>query len=123
ATIWDVTVEDPFGIINNSVAQLKTELGANYPNPFYPKTSISYSLKNNSNVILEIYNLKGQKVKTLVNDNVSVGNHKVFWNGKDNYGKAVSSGIYLYRLSARGGSSSGGKTEKYTKIRKMVLMR
>ena len=113
ATIWDVTAENPFGINDNLVVQLKTELGANYPNPFYPKTSISYSLKNNSKVILEIYNIKGQKVKTLVNSNVNVGNHKVFWNGKDDSGKAVSSGIYLYRL----------KTEKYTKIRKMVLMR
>ena len=113
ATIWDVTAENPFGINDNLVVQLKTELGANYPNPFYPKTSISYSLKNNSKVILEIYNIKGQKVKTLVNSNVNVGNHKVFWNGKDDSGKAVSSGIYLYRLQA----------EKYTKIRKMVLMR
>jgi len=88
-------------------------LKPNYPNPFYPKTAINYSLKNNSKVILEIYNIKGQKVKTLVNGNVNVGNHKVFWNGRDDSGKAVSSGIYLYRF----------KTEKYTKTMKMVLMR
>lgn len=87
-------------------------LQQNYPNPFNPETTISFSLPKAEKVNLNIYNLKGQLVKTLYQDNqCSAGVNSVVWNGKDNKGNSVSSGIYFYRLNC-------GK-EQLTK--KMVL--
>jgi len=77
-------------------------LSQNYPNPFNPTTTISYSLLHNSNVNLTIYNMLGQKVRTLINQNQSSGIKKVVWNGRDNAGNQVASGIYFYRLEAVG---------------------
>lgn len=77
-----------------------TRLQGNYPNPFNPETTISYSLKSTEPVALGIYNIKGELVKTLVNDVKPAGNHSLIWNGKDNTGRAVSSGIYFCKLQA-----------------------
>ncbi len=87
----------------------------NFPNPFNPSTTISFSLtaKDAKNTKLEIYNLKGQKVKTLVNEELSAGKHSVVWNGTDDSDKSVSSGIYFYKM--RAGS--------YTSTKKMILMK
>ena len=60
-----------------------TALHRNYPNPFNPTTTISYDLANDGNVAIDIYNIKGQKVKTLVNDRQNAGAHTVVWNGQD----------------------------------------
>ncbi len=90
-----------------------TGLGGNYPNPFNPETTISYSLKENTDVIIEVFNLKGQKVRTLVNENKNRGHYTVLWNGKDDIGKAVSSGIYYYRM----------KTINLEETRKMILVK
>ncbi len=92
---------------------LITKLNQNYPNPFNPETTINYSLKEDSKVSLNIYNIKGQKVNQLVSDQLSIGQHSVIWNGKDNNGKSVSSGIYFYKL----------KTENYEKTKKMILLK
>lgn len=73
---------------------------SNYPNPFNPSTTISFSIPDENRINLTIYNLKGQKVKTLVNDNLDKGNHSVVWNGKDLNNKPVCSGIYLYKIKA-----------------------
>lgn len=70
----------------------------NYPNPFNPETTISFALETQSLVSLEIYNIKGQKVKTLLNENLSSGQHNVVWKGDNNLGEVVSSGIYFSRL-------------------------
>ncbi|MCK5051400.1 MAG: T9SS type A sorting domain-containing protein [Candidatus Cloacimonetes bacterium] len=88
-------------------------LHQNYPNPFNPTTTISYSLKENSKVSLNIYNIKGQKVKTLVNEELTTGQHSVVWNGTDENNKTVSSGIYFYKL----------KTNNFEKAKKMILMK
>nr|MBP7564045.1 T9SS type A sorting domain-containing protein [Candidatus Cloacimonadota bacterium] len=77
-------------------------LSQNYPNPFNPSTKICYTLKNAGQTELSIYNIKGQKVATLVNTEMRAGNHEVIWNGTDEHGKNVSSGVYFYRLSAEG---------------------
>lgn len=74
-------------------------LSQNYPNPFNPSTTISYQLPKSSSVKLEVYNLKGQKVKTLVDANQVAGYHNVIWNGTDTSNRNVASGVYLYRLS------------------------
>ncbi len=85
----------------------------NYPNPFNPSTVIRYQLAVSSAVRLKIYNALGQEVVTLVNARQSAGRHEVMWNGKDNKGKSVSSGVYLYRLQAG----------DYSVTRKMVILR
>ncbi len=77
---------------------LKTSLKQNYPNPFNPSTCIAYSLKQSTPVKLDIYNSKGQLVKTLVNSCQNQGQYMVEWNGTDQQNTAVASGIYLYRL-------------------------
>jgi len=75
----------------------------NYPNPFNPKTTISFSVPQTSSFVnIDIYNVKGQKVKQLVNDQLQAGQHSYIWNGKDSNNKMVSSGIYLYKLNLNG---------------------
>ncbi len=91
----------------------KFNLYQNYPNPFNPTTSIGYNLSENSTVTLIIYNTLGQEVRTLLNENQTKGEHVIQWDGKDNQGHNISSGIYLYRLKA----GSFTKSLKMTYIR------
>jgi len=98
---------------DENLIPLITKLNQNYPNPFNPTTTINYSLRENSKVTLNIYNIKGQKVKQLVSDQLPAGQHSVVWNGKDENKKPVSSGIYFYKL----------KTGDFEKTRKMILMK
>ncbi len=79
---------------------LPVQLRQNYPNPFNPETSISYYLPDESEVTLNIYNIKGQKIRSLYQGKTPAGNHKLQWNGKNEQGKSVANGIYLYRLQA-----------------------
>ncbi|MDD2230643.1 MAG: FlgD immunoglobulin-like domain containing protein, partial [Candidatus Cloacimonetes bacterium] len=101
-------------IDDHSPALSTIELRQNHPNPFNPSTTISFALKNNSPALrLKIYNLKGQLVKTLFSGYLAKGVHSVVWDGKDNAGSNVSSGIYYYQIN-------DGKS---TQQRKMVLMK
>jgi len=95
------------------LAQRPTEnaLYSNTPNPFNPTTSIGFALKENSHTSLTIYNSLGQKVRTLLDHPQSVGMHTVMWDGRDDGGRAVSSGVYLYLL----------KAGNFTQTRKMLL--
>jgi len=78
-------------------------LNQNYPNPFNPVTTISFALNDNALVDLEIFNIKGQKVRTLLADeSYEKGLRQVDWNGKDSKGKTVGSGVYFYKLRADG---------------------
>ncbi len=90
---------------------VKFELGANYPNPFNPSTMIHFGLPHAQEVRLAVYNVLGREVKELLNGYVEVGRHNIEWNGTDNAGKPVASGIYFYALQA-------GQTRL---VRKMVL--
>jgi flagellar hook assembly protein FlgD len=76
------------------------ELYENYPNPFNMETIISYALSREANVELVIYNVLGEKVRTLVDEHQAAGMKKVSWDGKDDRGSEVSSGYYFYRLRA-----------------------
>jgi len=76
------------------------QLYGNYPNPFNPNTTISFSLPEEQKMELSIYNIKGQKVKQLINGQFTAGQHSMVWDGKDTNGKSVSTGIYFYRLKA-----------------------
>jgi hypothetical protein len=122
-TIWDIDplINDGFPFINLRESAVKEkdeivrpiyELVA-YPNPFNPQTTISFSLQSDSHITLEIFNIRGQKVKTLVNDFRREGNHKVTWDGLDNNKKPVSSGIYFYKIAA----------DNFSATKKMVLMK
>ena len=85
----------------------------NYPNPFNPNTSISFSLPEADMVSLEIFNIKGQRVRVLARGEMPAGSSTMNWNGKDDSGVSVASGVYFYRL----------KTSKSVLNRKMMLMK
>lgn len=89
-----------------------TALNGNYPNPFNPETTISYSVKEAGRVKLEVYNLKGQKVRTLVDEEHASGHYKKFFDSRDDRGRKLASGVYLLRMQAPG----------YHKTTKMILM-
>ena len=78
----------------------------NYPNPFNPETAIRFQIPQSSNVIINIYNILGEEICTLVNTRYDPGYHSVAWDGKDKFGNAVSSGVYLYQLKANGFSQT-----------------
>jgi hypothetical protein len=98
---------------DNGIPSIATTLHGNYPNPFNPETNIRFSLKEAAPVSIEVYNVKGQLVRTLVNEMKEAGNHTVLWNGKDNNNRAVSSGVYFYKMNAG----------KYSSTKKMILMK
>ena len=98
---------------DNTITPAVTALKGNYPNPFNPETTISFDLAKDSFVNIEIFNIKGQKVKTLISEQYKAGNHNVIWNGIDDNGRNVSSGVYFYKMS----------TENYNSINKMILMK
>ena len=77
-------------------------LNDNYPNPFNPVTNISFDLPRATKVRLEVFDLRGHLVNSLVNDRMAAGRHSVVWNGTDGHGRNVASGTYFYRLSADG---------------------
>ena len=85
------------------VPSLTFGLGANYPNPFNPETQIAYTLSETGPVELAIYNVLGQRVRTLVQEVQAAGRYQVVWNGRNDSGVSVASGIYLYRLSSAQG--------------------
>ena len=104
---WTNTVELTCGKIS--------DLYKNYPNPFNPETTIYFSLaKNTENTKIELCNIKGQKVKTLVNTKLKAGSYSVVWNGDNETGEKVSSGVYLYKLKINGESIA---------IRKCLLLK
>ncbi len=76
----------------------------NYPNPFNPSTTISYSLPQSSAVQLQVFNLLGQPVRTWAEEEQTAGSHSVSWDGTDDQGKILASGIYFYRLQSKGHS-------------------
>jgi hypothetical protein len=85
----------------------------NYPNPFNPETVIRYALPENCYVELAIYNILGQKVKTLVNQYQNAGYKMVLWNGRDDKGNEIASGVYFCKI----------RTPRYSETKKMVSLR
>jgi len=100
-------------VSNEQVIPTAFELSQNYPNPFNPTTRIAYSLPQNSYVSIKVYDMLGREVRTLVNSEMLEGNHSVDWNGENNSGFKVSSGTYIYRITA--GS--------FVAVKKMVLIK
>ncbi len=109
--------EDPVSVsVDEADIPSSFELGQNYPNPFNPVTRISYQLPETAYVRLEIYDILGRRVRTLADANSQAGYFTAVWDGCDDAGARVSSGVYLYRISMRGGS------QNYVYSRKMMLM-
>jgi FlgD Ig-like domain len=90
-------------------------LSQNYPNPFNPSTTIAFDIPadKETQVRLNVYNIRGQLVRTLVNETMDEGSYKIEWNGKDNSGRFVASGVYFYRIQA----------DEFSKTRKMVILK
>ena len=119
---WFKFGEGPFAsieLMGGNELPSKYQLAQNYPNPFNPSTFICYDLPYESKVELIIYNIMGQKVSNLVNRIQSAGFHHANWNGKDDLGNDVASGIYFYSLKAH--STTGNKI--FNENRKMILIR
>jgi hypothetical protein len=91
------------------VLPLDFSLSQNFPNPFNPVTTIPFALPSQSHITIKVYNITGQKVKTLVNGTMDGGRHQVSWDGKDERGIKVSSGLYIYRMITAGGKNFSGK--------------
>lgn len=76
------------------------KLYQNYPNPFNPETVIQFQIPNAAETTITIYNVLGQKVQTLVNNTLAAGQHQIIWNGKNQYGQQVSTGVYIYQIKS-----------------------
>ena len=103
---YEVDADDP-------VASPVLSLKPNYPNPFNPSTTISFYLPQNGEVKLDVFNLKGQRVRRLIDSSLTLGEHSINFNGLDDHGRPVASGIYFYRIQHHG----------KTITRKMMLMK
>ncbi len=97
------------------------DLSQNFPNPFNPETQIAYQLPEAGRVTLRIYNMLGQPLRTLVEAELAAGYHKAVWNGKDDAGQPLPSGVYLYRLEVSAAASGAAKT--FSQTRKIVLLK
>jgi hypothetical protein len=99
--------------VNLNIIPLTTYLKGNHPNPFNPETSINFALSSASKTVIQIYNIKGKKVRTLLNEHLDSGHHSVIWNGTDENDRSVASGIYFYKF----------KTDNFNKTKKMLLLK
>ncbi len=88
-------------------------LGGNYPNPFNPTTSIKFAAPHSGVVKIDIYDLMGRRVKKLLNENIAAGHHEIFWDGRNDNGDEVASGIYFYRMRA----------DDFSAVKKMTVLK
>jgi hypothetical protein len=100
-------------VADNGVSAPASTLGRNYPNPFNPSTSIAYEITEPGHVQLNIYNIKGELIRTLVDAPQTAQSYTVTWDGTDNVGNPISSGVYFYQM----------QSGKNTSTRKMLLMK
>ena len=91
----------------------------NYPNPFNPTTTLRYALPKDARVTLTIYNVLGQRVATLRDEAENVGYYNVVWNGRNDFGTQIASGVYFYRIEARPTDGS----EPFSSIKKMLMLK
>jgi len=114
--MWNLTTVSTTGIKKTRSFPYEFHLNQNYPNPFNPTTIIQYSIperENNSSVKLEINNIQGKLVRTLVSEIQTAGNYQIEWDAKDNSGLPVPSGLYLYRL----------RLNSFVRSKKMLLLK
>ncbi|MCL2062827.1 MAG: carboxypeptidase regulatory-like domain-containing protein [Candidatus Cloacimonetes bacterium] len=92
---------------------METVLRGNFPNPFNPVTTISFDIREEGHVRIDIFNIRGQRVRTLINEEMTSGKYSLEWNGNDDNGRNVSSGVYFYRMTA----------VDFNETKRMVLMK
>lgn len=124
---FDITADgiiiEPGGPIKDAITTIRevTEsefvLEQNYPNPFTGQTKISYQLNSSARVVLSVFNLLGKEVKILVSQQMPPGKHEVIWDGRDDSGASLDSGIYFYRMEVI------TKSGNITKMKRMMLMK
>jgi hypothetical protein len=100
-------------ITDADIVPVKYALMQNYPNPFNPTTTISFNLPEKANVSLKIYNVAGQLVRTLTDQSWDAGSHEIKWNGTNDLGSSVASGVYFYKI----------ETSSFQSTKKMVLLK
>ena len=115
--------EEPTAISNEDNQKLlpnRFYMEQNYPNPFNMETRISYQLPVASHVTLEVFNILGQKQKTLVDEEIASGYHSIKWNGLDMKGNPVSSGFYIYQIRIK---PNNGQFQSFNETRKMLMLK
>ena len=100
---------------DNNLINTASELIGNYPNPFNPLTKISFNVLIESKVLINVYNIKGQKIKTLLDEEKPAGTHQIEWDATDDNNKAVASGLYFYEMRI--------DEMDYTSVKKMLLLK
>ncbi|MCS5639372.1 MAG: T9SS type A sorting domain-containing protein, partial [Candidatus Marinimicrobia bacterium] len=110
---FTVDLSDYLSAINGAGIPDEFALYNNYPNPFNPITNIKYDISEVADVRLEIYNIAGQRIRTLVQGQQEPGRYKVQWAAKNDYGRPVASGMYIYRIRAG----------DFVSVKKLVLMK
>tara|TARA_B100000676_G_C18083841_1_gene853390 strand:+ start:1210 stop:4671 length:3462 start_codon:yes stop_codon:yes gene_type:complete len=95
--------------ISEEIVDYKFSLYQAYPNPFNPTTTIEYELPYSANVVLDVYDVSGKLVKTLVNDIKNTGKHSIIWDGTNQYGNSVANGMYIYKITANQNFSISNK--------------
>ena len=112
---WGIleVINGPTAVEQNETTPLTFKLHENYPNPFNPTTNITFDLPEAQRVTLEVYNILGQKVRTLTNKKFAAGTHTLTWDARDDRGRSMSSGIYFLKL----------KSKHYSATQKMILMK
>lgn len=108
-----VTLDVVTGVKNHTIVPRSFRLDQNYPNPFNPTTTIRYDVATPGRVVVKVYNVMGQEVRTLINDVKQAGTYTARWDGKDRYGRQAASGVYFYVMN----------TEGFSKSRKMLLIK
>jgi len=115
-----MVVDDGVGIADGGVIPDVFALHQNFPNPFNPVTALPYDVPEIADVKIDIYNLLGQKVRSLVTGEHEPGFYRATWNGKNDRGALVTTGVYIYQITAR--SNATGEAA-FTETRKLVLMK
>lgn len=108
--VWNVSVNT---LSSDGLHVFNTQLINNYPNPFNPDTFIRFSLKESDWISIEIFNVKGQKVKQLLNQKMNVGFHSLKWDGTDDNNRQLCSGVYFYKM----------RSSTYSGIKKMLMLK
>jgi hypothetical protein len=104
---------NPLGQVTGAGPALKNSLAQNYPNPFNPQTTIAFTIKDRGAVTVKVYNVNGELVRTLANENRAAGTYTLTWDGHNDSGQSVSSGVYFYKLV----------TNNFSQTKKMVLLK
>ncbi len=117
--VWNPTLVDAVHPIKNTVPDA-FGLHQNYPNPFNPTTTITFDVQKTAFVDVAVYNILGQKITTLVSDRLSAKSYSAVWNGTNDRGASVGTGIYYVRMVA---TDVTGKGEIFSSVRKLLLMK